>query len=351
MLRRELAIAGRAVGGDAPCFVIAEAGVNHNGDLERALRLVDVAADAGADAVKFQTFDADRLATRDAPKAGYQVETTGAGESQHAMLRSLQLSRDDHAALVDRCNSRGILFLSTPFDEQSADLLESLGVAAFKTPSGELTNLPYLTHVASKGKPLIVSTGMATLAEVEAAVAAVEDAGCTDLVILHCVSNYPADAADVNLRAMDTLQRAFGVPVGYSDHTTGSAVALASVARGASALEKHFTTDRTLPGPDHRASLEPGELDALVRGIREITAALGDGRKRPVHSELATAAVARKSIVAACEIPSGTTIASSMLTALRPGTGISPALFPTVIGRRARADIPSGTVLAWHMLA
>ena len=344
-------IAGRSIGTGARCYVIAEAGVNHDGSLEQALRLVDVAADAGADAVKFQTFDADRLATREAPKARYQVETTGAAESQHAMLRRLQLDADQHRALMRRCEERGITFLSTPFDETSADLLESLGVAAFKTPSGELTNTPYLAHVARFGKPMIVSTGMATIGETESAVTAVAEGGCESLALLHCVSNYPAAAGDVNLRAMGTLARAFGVPAGYSDHTEGSAITLAAVALGASVIEKHFTLDRTLAGPDHRASIEPHELTALVRAIREVEASLGDGRKVPAASERDTASVARKSIVAARDLAPGDTLTRESLTALRPGTGMSPALFPAVVGRRARVAIPAGTMVAIEMLA
>ena len=345
-----MTIADRPIGRGASCFVIAEAGVNHDGDRKRALELVDIAADAGADAVKFQTFDADRLATRDAPKADYQLDATDRGESQHAMLRRLQLSPGDHAVLIEHCARRGILFLSTPFDEQSADLLASLGVAAFKIPSGEITNVPFLAHVARHGKPMIVSTGMATIGEVEAAVAAIDGAGACDVALLHCVSNYPAAAATANLRAMATLEHAFGVPVGYSDHTRGFAVALAAVALGAAVLEKHFTVDRALPGPDHQASLTADELSALVASIREVESALGDGRKRPAASELGTAAVARKSIVAAREIRAGATITREMITALRPGTGISPALFGNVVGRTARKDIPLGTVLAWDML-
>jgi N-acetylneuraminate synthase len=348
----QLNVAGRAIGPGLPCFFIAEAGVNHNGSLERALELVDIAAAAGADAIKFQTFDADRLATRDAPKAGYQQAATGAEESQHAMLARLQLDAAAHRALMQRCEERGILFLSTPFDERAADLLADLGVAAYKTPSGELTNLPFLAHVARFGRPMIVSTGMATLAEVENAVTAIRTAApATPVVLLHCVSNYPATAASANLRAMETLARAFGVPVGYSDHTLGIDVALASVALGACVLEKHFTADRTLPGPDHQASLEPDELRALVAGVRNVHAALGDGRKLPAPSEAATGAVARKSLVAARDIAAGETIAEADLTVMRPGTGLAPALREHVAGRAARAAIARGTLIGWEMLA
>jgi N,N'-diacetyllegionaminate synthase len=349
-LEREFEIAGRSVGSESRCFVIAEAGVNHNGDLARALELVDVAAAANADAVKFQTFDADRLATHDAPKAQYQVDTTGASQSQREMLRGLQLSIEDHRALIARCAQRDIIFLSTPFDEESADLLASLDVPAFKTPSGELTNLPYLAHVARLGKPVIASTGMASLAEVEAAVAAIVAGGCRELALLHCVSNYPAAAEDVNLRAIETLAQTFGVPAGYSDHTDGIAIALAAAARGAAIVEKHFTLDRSLPGPDHRASLEPAELERMVREIRAIESALGDGRKEPAASERDTAAVARKSLVTVCDIAPGERLTEAKVAAKRPGTGLAPALRDRVIGRSARVAIAAGTLLEWEML-
>jgi N,N'-diacetyllegionaminate synthase len=349
-MHRRFEIGGCDIG-SGRCFIIAEAGVNHNGDLAMALELIDVAAEARADAIKFQTFDADRLATADAPKARYQLETTGSEESQHAMLRRLQLSGADHAALIGRCALRGIIFLSTPFDEESADLLASLDVPAFKTPSGELTNLPFLAHVARLGKPVIASTGMATISEVEAAVDTLHGNGCRDLALLHCVSDYPALAADANLRAMETLHRAFAVPVGYSDHTEGRAVSLAAVALGASVIEKHFTLDRNLPGPDHRASLEPEELRRLIAEIRDVEAAMGDGRKVPAASERSTADVARKSLVAARDIEAGALITSELLTALRPGTGLSPALLPLVVGRRANVDVDKGTAIAWEMLS
>lgn len=330
--------------------MIAEAGVNHNGDLYRALELVDIAAAAGADAVKFQTFVTERLVTHDAPKANYQLATTSAEQSQYEMLAELELSADDHARLLERCNDRGIIFLSTPFDEQSADLLHELGVAAFKTPSGELTNLPYLEHVARFGLPMIVSTGMASLGEVEDAVAAIASNGSPPLALLHCVSNYPAAPEDVNLRAMETLARAFGVPTGYSDHTLGIEIGLAAAALGACIVEKHFTIDRTLPGPDHRASLEPPELHALVAGIRTIEAALGDGRKRQRPSEAAAAAVGRKSLVAARDIDRGAQLTNADIAAKRPGTGLTPGLRAALIGRRTRVDIAAGSILAWGML-
>jgi N,N'-diacetyllegionaminate synthase len=335
----------RWIGPGYPCFVIAEAGVNHNGDLGLAKALVDAAVGARADAVKFQTFRAERLVTRTAPKAKYQVQTTGEQESQFQMLKRLELDEPSHRALMDHCHGRGILFLSSPFDEESCDFLDALGVAGFKLPSGELTNIPFLRHAASKGKPLILSTGMATLDEVARAVDAVREAGCRQLVLLHCVSNYPAAPADANLRAIAALREVFGVPAGFSDHTEGYAVALAAVALGACVLEKHFTIDRSLPGPDHRASIEPDALAALVAGVRQVEAALGDGIKRPAVSEADTARATRKSLVALREIGAGERLEPEMVGMRRPGTGMEPDRLGELLGRRARAEIAEGSLL------
>jgi N,N'-diacetyllegionaminate synthase len=344
-------VADRIVGPGAPCFVVAEAGVNHDGDPERALRLVGAAAEAGADAVKFQTFDADLLASPRAAKAQYQARATGGGEMQADMLRRLQLSEEVHHLLADEARRRGLLFLSTPFDVGSADFLVSLGVPALKMGSGELTNLPLLAHVAGMGRPLMLSTGMADLAEVDAAVAAVRAAGSPPLALLHCVSCYPADPADVNLRAMETMSARYGVPVGFSDHTLGIEIALAAVALGASILEKHLTLDRSLPGPDHAASIEPGEMAALVRGVRLVEAALGHGRKEPAPGERELARAARRSLVAARDIPEGAVLTSDLVTILRPGTGLPAASLPALLGRRVRRAIPAGTLLSMEMLA
>lgn len=332
-----------------PCFIIAEAGVNHNGQADLALQLVDAATEAGADAVKFQTFRAETLVTADAPQAAYQSRNLGVVETQFEMLKRLEISPEIHRALLAHCQN--ILFMSSPFDERSADLLAELGVAVFKLGSGELTNLPLLRHVAGFGKPMIVSTGMATLGEVENALNAIYQAGHTEVILLHCVSNYPAAPADVNLRAMHTLQTAFQVPVGYSDHTMGNEIALAAVALGACVIEKHLTLDRSMVGPDHAASAEPPELKALVAGIRRIEAALGTGIKQPTPSELETAKVARKSLVAACEIPAATILTEDMISLKRPSTGLPPLMLPYVIGRTARQDIPTGTLLSWDLLA
>jgi N,N'-diacetyllegionaminate synthase len=342
-------LGGRAVGTGAPVFVIAEAGVNHNGDPALAHQLIEVAAAAGADAVKFQTFRSEALVSRHAPKAPYQVETTGGAESQLDMLRKLELSRETFVALAEACRRRGVLFLSSPFDIASADDLETLGVVAFKTGSGELTNLPLLDHLAAKGRPIIVSTGMATIDEVETAVATVRRRG-TPLALLHCVSAYPAPPEESNLRAMDSLRERFDCPVGFSDHTTGITVAVAAIARGATILEKHFTVDRSLPGPDHRASLDPTELTALVAAVRQVEAALGDGHKRPTPAELPTRTVARKSLVAARALRRGETLTAAAVAVKRPGTGIAPGDLPRALGRRLRRDLDVDEVIEWAML-
>ena len=351
MRSRTIKLAGREIGPGRACFIIAEAGVNHNGDLSLARRLVDAAARAGADAVKFQTFKAERLVAPGAPKAGYQLERTDAAESQLEMLRRLELSEEAHLELLEHCRQSGLVFLSSPFDQESADLLESLGVPAFKIPSGEIINLPFLAHVARKGRPMIVSTGMAFLGEVEAAVRTIESEGCRDFVLLHCVSNYPADPAEVNLSAMRTMAEAFGAPVGYSDHTTGHEAPLAAAALGAAVIEKHFTLDRNMEGPDHSASLEPEELAGLVRGIRTVEAALGHGRKEPAPSEADTAAAARKSLVAARDIPAGARLTEDLIAVRRPGTGLPPAMLAYGLGRTVRESITAGTLLSLEILS
>ena len=343
-------IAGRKVGPGFPCLIVAEAGVNHNGSLEMARRLVDAALRAGVDVVKFQSFKAERLAVSSAPKADYQLSTTGGGESQLEMLRRLELSETAQKEIKDYCGQKGILFMSTPFDEGSADFLEGLGVGVFKIPSGEITNLQFLAQVARRGKAMIVSTGMSSLEEVEAAFRTIRGSGNEQLILLHCVSRYPAEPAEVNLRAMATMQAIFHVPVGYSDHTMGITVALAAVALGACVIEKHFTLDRNLPGPDHQASLEPGELAELVQGIRIVEASLGHGRKEPTMSESSTAAVARKSLVAVRDIAAGSALTEQDITVKRPGTGLAPSMLSHLLGRVAVKDIPADTVLTMEML-
>jgi N,N'-diacetyllegionaminate synthase len=321
-------------------LIIAEAGVNHNGDLAMARRLVEAAADAGADLVKFQTFAADRLVTRDAAMAEYQSAATGASEPQHAMLRRLELDRSAHEMLIAHCRELGIGFFSTAFDEASIDLLVELGLERFKVPSGELTNLPYLRHIARQRKPVILSTGMASLGEIEAALDALVAEGAVreEITVLHCNTEYPTPMVDVNLRAMLGIREAFRVPVGYSDHTRGIEVAVAAVALGATIIEKHLTLDRTLPGPDHQASLEPPEFKAMVSAIRNIESALGDGLKRPSPSEAKNIPVARKSLVAARAIRAGEIFDAGNVTVKRPGTGLSPMRWDEVMGRKARRD-------------
>jgi N-acetylneuraminate synthase len=331
-------------------FVIAEAGVNHNGDPTLARALVDVAVAAGADAVKFQTFTVNRLLTRRAAKAEYQQRATGSEQSQYEMLARLELSPADHEMLFAHCADVGIEFMSTPFDPESARYLKRLGVRRLKISSGDVTNLPMLEVVGALGLPVVLSTGMADMAEVEAAVTTLRGAGATDLAILQCVSNYPADPALTNLRVMDAFARAFGAPVGLSDHSTGLAMSIAAVARGAAYIEKHFTLDRSLPGPDHQASLLPDELRALVAAIRDVEAALGDGVKRPAPSELPVREVARKSLVAARDLPGGAILTREDLDVLRPGTGLSPAALPAVLGRRTARAISHHTPITEDML-
>ena len=322
--------------------IIAEAGVNHNGDLGMAKELVRVAADAGADYVKFQTFSADKLVTRTAKQASYQKENlkSGKNDSQYEMLKKLELSRDDHFALLGACKDYGIRFLSTAFDWDGLKfLVKDINVDYVKIPSGELTNLPYLRLAATLGKPVILSTGMATLEEVVASVEALEKSGMgrNDIYVLHCTTEYPAPFAEVNLRAMDTLAEATGCKVGYSDHTMGIDVSIAAAARGAFVIEKHLTLDRALPGPDHKASLEPEEFKRMVEAVRTVRLAIGDGVKKPSsESELANREAARKSIVAASHIDVGEIFTELNLTTKRPGTGVSPMRWDDVIGRVAK---------------
>ena len=331
-------------------FVIAEAGVNHNGDVAIARRLVDAAVEAGADAVKFQTFRAELLARRDTPKAAYQTVTTGVSEGQYEMLRRLELNADAHRVLRDHAVSRGIAFLSTPFDEDSADLLDGLGVPLFKVPSGEITNLLLLRHIAAKAKPVILSTGMATLEEIDGAVQVLKRGGVPKLTILHCVSDYPTRPEDLNLRMIVTLRERYSVDIGLSDHTAGIAIAMAAVALGAAVIEKHVTLDRSMPGPDHRASIEPGELAAMVAGIREVEAALGNGMKRITEAEAETRSVARRSLVFALDLDAGTVREAGHLAAKRPGTGISPMQLDKVIGRRLKRRVVVDAMITWDVI-
>ena len=328
-------------------FIIAEAGVNHNGSLEMALKLIDVAVAAGADAIKFQTFKTENVITVNAPKAGYQKETTGSDESQLEMVKKLELDEAAHKKLLNHCQEKGIQFLSTPFDLESIDLLNRLGLKMFKIPSGEITNLPYLRKLGALKKRLILSTGMADLGEIEDALDVLTEAGTPleNLIVLHCNTEYPTPFEDVNLRAMLSIGHAFGVAVGYSDHTPGNEVAVAAVALGAVVLEKHFTLDRNLPGPDHKASLEPDELKAMVQAIRSIEKALGSGIKKPSPSELKNKPVARKSIVAARSIRKGEAFTVENLTIKRPGTGISPMRWDDILKMKASRDFNKDEII------
>lgn len=328
-----------------PCYIIAEIGVNHNGSLDMARRLIDAAVAAKADAVKFQTFVADDLVTRQAKKADYQISNTANSGSQYAMLKALELSEEQFSEMKAYCVQSGIAFLSTPFSEAAADLLERVGVHAYKISSGDLTHLPLLRHVALKGLPIILSTGMGTLSDVEEALAMINGAGNTQVSLLHCVSNYPAAAEDCNLAALDTMAQAFGLPVGWSDHTIGSAISWAAVARGAKIIEKHITLDQSLPGPDHKASMEPLDFNAFVAGIRAIEAAIGVGRKAPSVAERRTALVGRRSLVAVRDLKAGAVLTQSDLKIVRPGTGLAPRLLPLVIGCRLARDVAEDTPL------
>lgn len=316
-------------------LIIAEAGVNHNGSINLAKQLVDKAKEAGADIIKFQTFNPESLTSKYAEKAAYQKITTDAEESQQDMLRKLTLTNEDFYDLKKYCDDAGIKFLSTPFDLESISFLEKLGCDMWKIPSGEITNLPYLEKIASTHKPLIMSTGMATLDEVGDALQALKNNGAGEVTLLHCTTQYPAPYDSVNLKAMLTLKEKFGCRVGYSDHTKGIEVPIAAVAMGAEVIEKHFTLDINMPGPDHKASLEPDELKAMVSSIRHIEQAMGDGVKKPSETEIPNKTVARKSIIAARDIKKGEVLTEENLTTKRPGNGISPMKWHEILGTRA----------------
>ena len=339
-------------------FIIAEAGVNHNGNPDIAKRLIDVAVDAGANAVKFQTFQADKLVIPNADKANYQLDNTNKNETQYDMLKKLELAEDAYSKLFKYSSKKNIIFISTPFDEESLDIICDIGVPIIKVPSGEITNQPFLYRIAQKQKPIIISTGMSGLGEIENAIHWINwnqnslnfDSFPLEnhINLLHCVSNYPAAFQDINLNAIQTMKRAFGVPVGFSDHSLGIEVSIAAVAIGASIIEKHFTLDKTLEGPDHRASLEPHELKHMISGIRHIEVAMGDGIKKPVQSENNTRQVARKSLVAAKDISKGRILTSDDLIAKRPGTGLSPEFKDIIIGLQAKNHITKNTLLKWE---
>ena len=329
-------------------LIIAEAGVNHNGSINLAKQLIDVAADSGADLVKFQTLNADRMVTKQAAKAKYQMLATDSAESQHEMLRKLELSESAHRELIAYSGNRKIGFFSTGFDILSINLLVNLGQELFKIPSGEITNLPYLRHIGRLGKTVILSTGMSSMDEIEAAITLLEESGTSRkrITVLHCTTAYPAPVADVNLRAMRSIHKNLKVAVGYSDHTLGIEVPIAAVALGATVIEKHFTVDRALPGPDHKASLEPAEFKNMVLAIRNIELALGDGIKRLMPSEIENIEIARKSIVASQKILKGELFSSHNLTSKRPGNGISPMKWDEVMGTKAKKDFSVDEIIS-----
>ncbi|EPC04187.1 hypothetical protein L861_02420 [Litchfieldella anticariensis FP35 = DSM 16096] len=334
----------------ASCFVIAEAGVNHNGSLDLALELVTRARECGADAVKFQTFKTERLVTQYAVSAAYQKRAVPQASSQHAMLKELELSEDDFARIQEHCRACDIEFLSSPFDEDSAAFLDRLGMRLFKIPSGEITNGPLLETIGRFGKPVILSTGMSWLAEIETAVKTLDAAGAGEIILLHCVTEYPAPYAEINLSAMQTLASAFGVKVGYSDHTAGIEIPIAAVAMGAVLIEKHFTLDTGMPGPDHSASLPPIDFRSMVQAIRHVESARGDGRKRPAPCELGNLEAVRKSIAAERDIAAGKIITREDLTLKRPGSGLSPLWLDAVVGRRAGRAIGTDELINWQDL-
>lgn len=318
-------------------YIIAEAGVNHNGSFETACKLVDVAKAAGVDCIKFQTFNSENLVAKTAQKADYQKSTTGDG-SQADMLRKLELSYADFIALKNYCDKVGITFLSTPFDFESIEFLNSIDMPFWKIPSGEVTNYPYLVALAKTGKPVVMSTGMCEMVEIEAAIKVLKENGSKEIKLLHCNTEYPTPYGDVNLKAMQTMRNVFGLDVGYSDHTKGIEIPIAAVAMGATVIEKHFTLDRNMEGPDHKASLEPAELASMVASIRHIEIAIGTGDKTPTSSEKKNISVARKSIVAKRDIKAGEDYTEDNLTVKRPGIGISPMMWPKVLGTKAIRD-------------
>ena len=333
---RNINVADKVIGEGHPVFVVAEAGINHNGKLEQAKDLIRRAKEAGADAVKFQMFKAESLCSK--------------RSKNFELFKSLELTRDDWARIAETAQSLDIIFFSSPFDKESVELLDDLGVPAFKVASGDLTYLAFLKYIAEKGKGIILSTGMSTLSEIDEALHAIYSAGNKDVALLHCVSNYPTKAEDVNLKAINTLEQVFKLPVGFSDHTVGIVIPIAAVSLGAKVIEKHFTLDKNLPGPDQKLSLNPAEFKEMVAGIRMIEQALGDGVKIPRESEAEVRSTGRRSITAKINIPAGTAITQDMLKIVRPGTGIEPKFIDIVIGRTAKGNIQEDEALTWEKI-
>jgi N-acetylneuraminate synthase/N,N'-diacetyllegionaminate synthase len=347
---RKIKIDCKLVGDGEPVFVVAEAGVNHNGSIVLAKKLVDAAKNAGADAVKFQTFKTEKVVTEYAKKADYQ-KSAGSNESQYEMLRKLELKNERFTELFDYAKKKGIIFLSSAFDKESVDLLNNLGVLAFKVASGEITNFPLLRYIAGKKKPIILSTGMSTIHEISEALKIIRKEGVQDIILLHCVTSYPARKEDINLRVIETLRRKFKLPIGFSDHTLGPVVSIAAVALGAVLIEKHFTLDRNLSGPDHSMSMQPNELKEMIAAIHEAKKALGTGVKRLTEDEKKIKKLARRSVVARVSIRKGTIITESMLDTKRPGTGIDPRRMNLIIGKRTRQDIARDELITLKKLA
>lgn len=332
------------------CFIIAEAGVNHNGNIKIAKKLIDFAKKSGADAIKFQAFHTQDIVTDKARKAQYQLNPINPKESQYQMIKKLELTDYQFKELSLFAKSKKILFLLSPFDYHSVDLIEKLKIPMYKIPSGEITNYPLLRYIGSKKKPVILSTGMATFGETEQAITILQNAGATKISLLHCVTDYPADIRHVNLKVMEILHDVFKVPVGFSDHTTGITAAIAAAAMGATIIEKHFTIDKNLPGPDHKVSLEPDELKSLVHAIRDVEFAIGDGIKKLTEGEIKNRGIVRKSLVAATRIPKESIVEKSMIAIKRPGTGIQPDFYERIIGRKTKKNIRGNQVLRWDMI-
>lgn len=345
---RKVHIANKVIGEGEPCLIIAEAGSNHDGKLEQAKQLIDIAANSGADAVKFQTFQADKIAARTSDEIA-NIDIAGS-KTLHELYKKMELPREWQSELTDYARDKGIIFLSTPFDEKAADQLDALGVPAFKVASFELVHLSLLTHIARKGKPVLLSTAMANLGEIEEAIEAILEEDNDQIILLHCGVGYPLRMEDVNLAAMDTLRQAFSYPVGYSDHTMGSTVPVAAVARGAKVIEKHFTISRNLSGPDHPFALEPHELKAMVQGIRDVEKAIGTAQKRVLDSEAVHYQRGRRSIFAAVDIPKGTIITEDMVGILRPGVGLKPKYLDLVVGRKAQVGIRAHEPITWDKI-
>ncbi len=347
----EIKIGSKVVGAGRPCFIIAEAGVNHNGDLHMAKKMVDVAADAGADAIKFQTFRTTELVVKNAPKAQYQLKTSSPEESHFDMLQRLEMSEEMHGALLDYCSRRDIIFLSTPYDSPSLDLLVRLDVAALKIASTDVSNIPFLREAGQTKRPVLLSTGMSSLQEVDDAIAALRSAGNTALALFQCTSAYPTSPEQINLRVIREFAARYQVPTGFSDHTTGIDAAPLAVAAGACIIEKHFTLSRSLPGPDHAMSIEPDELSELVRTIRRVERMLGDGVKRVMPSEEENKRTHQKSLVVREPVKAGTIIGRHQLTCKRPGTGLPPAFIDRVVGRRALKNLEPDDIVTSDVIS